>query len=78
VAYLIPSERPLKWQPYIRHTSNEPSTGASSDLNELGVNMIMRGHNARLNLNYTDGDANLTGAPGPDVSTISFGVQIQI
>ena len=78
VAYLLPSAKPLKWQPYIRHTSNDPSTGASSDLNELGVNMIMRGHNARLNVSYTDGDANLSGAPGPDVSTLSFGVQIQI
>jgi hypothetical protein len=40
--------------------------------------MIMKGHNARLNLNYTSGDANLTGTPGPDVGTLSFGVQIQI
>jgi hypothetical protein len=78
VAYLLPSTKPVKWQPYLRHTSNDPTTGASSDLNELGVNMIMRGHNARLNLSYTDGDANLSGAPGPDVSTLSFGVQIQI
>ncbi|MEO8465139.1 MAG: porin [Gammaproteobacteria bacterium] len=77
-AYLLPSAGKMKWQPYIRHTSNEPSTGASSDLNELGLNMIMRGHNARMNVSYTDGDANLSGAAGTDAHTLSFGVQIQI
>jgi len=78
VAYLLPSAGKMKWQPYIRHTSNEPTTGASSDLNELGLNMIMRGHNARMNVSYTDGDANLSGAAGANVHTLSFGVQIQI
>jgi hypothetical protein len=77
-AYLLPSEKSFKWQPYIRYTSNDPSSGASSDLTELGLNMIMKGHNARMNVSYTSGDANLTGAPGPDVNTLSFGVQIQI
>jgi len=62
----------------VRYTSNEPDSGADSDLAELGLNLIMRGHNARVNFSYTSGDANLTGAPGPDVDTLSFGVQIQI
>jgi hypothetical protein len=77
-AYLLPSEKTLKWQPYVRYTSNEPDSGADSDLAELGLNLIMRGHNARVNFSYTSGDANLTGAPGPDVDSLTFGVQIQI
>lgn len=77
-AYLFPSDTQLKWQPYVRFTSNEPDSGADSDLTELGLNLIMRGHNAKVNFSYTSGDANLTGAPGPDVDSLSFGVQIQI
>ena len=77
-AYLFPGSGTMKWQPYIRYTSNEPDSGADSDLAELGLNMILRGHNARLNVNWTSGDANLTGSPGADVDTLSFGVQIQI
>jgi hypothetical protein len=77
-AYLFPGSGMLKYQPYVRYTSNEPESGADSDLTEIGINFVMSGHNTRLNLSYTSGDANLTGAPGPDVDTFSFGVQIQI
>ena len=77
-AYLIGSGGTVKWQPYFRYTSNEPSSGTDSDLTELGLNMVIKGHNARMNVSYTSGDANLTGAPGPDADTISFGVQVQI
>jgi hypothetical protein len=77
-AYLLGGSGTMRYQPYVRYTSNEPESGADSDLAELGLNLIMKGHNARLNVNYTSGDANLTGAPGPDVDTLSFGVQIQI
>ena len=49
-----------------------------SDLSEVGLNYIINGHNLRLNVNYTTGDANLTGAPGADVSGLSIGLQIQI
>jgi hypothetical protein len=77
-AYLLGGNGTLRYQPYVRYTSNEPESGADSDLAELGLNLIMKGHNARLNVSYTSGDANLTGSPGPDVDTLSFGVQIQI
>ena len=93
-AYLFPSQSGWgKFQPYIRYTSNEPSSSSisgldpvtmlpvalpDSDLTEFGVNYIIKGHNLRLNFNYTTGDANLTGAPGADVDGVLFGVQIQI
>ena len=69
---------PGQFQPYIRYNSNEPESGSDSDLTELGLNYVIEGHNLRLNFNYTDGDANLSGARGPDVNTLTFGVQIQI
>ena len=69
----------VRYQPYVRRTSNVPTKGASSDLNELGLNFVIDGHNARLNVNYTNGNANLTGAAAAsDTSTVSFNVQIQI
>ena len=69
---------PGRFQPYIRRTSNKPDSGPHSDLNEVGLNYVINGHNLKLNLNYSDGDANLTGMPGPDVNALTFGVQIQI
>lgn len=67
-----------QFQPYVRYTENNPSDASSSDLLELGLNYIIRGHNARLNVNYTSGDANLTGLPGIDNDALLFGVQLQI
>ena len=66
------------FQPYIRFVSNNPSDGNDSDLTELGLNYIIKGHNARLNLNYSTGDANISGFQGGDVDVLSFGIQIQI
>lgn len=78
-AYLLPTELwQGRLQPYIRYTSNNPDNASDSDLTELGLNYIIRGHNLKLNLNYTDGDANLTGLPGSDVKAFSLGVQVQI
>jgi hypothetical protein len=78
-AYLLPGSGKLRWQPYLRFTKNEPSgTTPDSDLTELGLNMILKGHNARMNVSWLSGDANLTGSPGPDVDTLQFGIQVQI
>jgi hypothetical protein len=78
-AYLFGGDSTVRWQPYIRYNSNEPDGGlADSDLTELGLNMILKGHNARMNVSYTSGDANLSGFAGPDADTISFGIQVQI
>lgn len=80
VAYLLPGSSFIRWQPYVRYTSNEPDTAGvgDSDLSELGLNMIMKGHNARMNVSWSSGDANLSGAPGADVDSLTFGVQFQI
>src|SRR5690606_15696608 len=77
-AYLLPGSGPVRYQPYVRFTKNEPNGAPDSDLTEVGVNFVLKGHDARLNLNYTSGDANLTGYPGPDRDALFFGVQIQI
>ncbi len=80
-AYLFPGEAGIgRVQPYFRLTSNEPSDAAigDSELTEYGINYIINGHNLRLNVHVTDGDANLTGAPGADETRFGFGVQVQI
>ncbi|MAZ05120.1 porin [Marinobacter sp. SS8-8] len=78
-AFLMPGNvGPGRYQPYVRYTSNDPSSGESSSLTELGVNYIISGHNLKLNLNATSGDANASGAKGKDTDTVTFGVQFQI
>lgn len=77
-AFLFPAEMgPGKLQPYVRYVENSPSDAASTDLTEIGINYVISGHNARLNLNFSDGDANISGYPAPDVTRISAGVQLQ-
>ncbi len=79
-AYLLPANGgPGQFQPYIRYTNNDPSSGDDSDLTELGVNYVISGHNLRLNLNVTSGDANASGVKAAnDTDTITFGMQFQI
>ncbi len=78
-AYLMPAgDGASQYQPYLRFTGNSPSAGASSSLTELGVNYVVSGHNLKLNLNLTNGDANASGAQGADNNTITFGMQFQI
>ncbi|WP_439135431.1 hypothetical protein [Pseudomaricurvus sp.] len=69
---------PGKFQPYVRYVENDPSDAETSDSTEVGLNYVISGHNARLNLNYVDGDANASGYAGSDVNALTFGVQIQI
>ncbi len=67
------------YQPYVRYTDNSPSVGDSSSLTEVGVNYIISGQNLKLNLNFTTGDANASGAKAADdVDAITFGMQFQI
>ncbi len=78
-AYLLAdSNGPGRFQPYVRYTNNDPSSGKSSSLAELGSNYVISGHNLRLNLNVTSGDANASGAKGNNTNTITFGMQFQI
>ncbi len=78
-AYLFASKVGLgQFQPYLRYTFNEPTLGDDSDLTELGVNYVIDAHKLKLNLNYTTGDANLTGVKQADRDSIVFGMQYQI
>lgn len=78
-AFLVGSQvGPGKFQPYVRYTTNTPSTGAESSLSELGLNYVVSGQNLKLNLNFTTGDANASGAAGTDTKSASFGVQYQL
>jgi hypothetical protein len=77
-AFLFPGNTGVgKFQPYLRYVENNPSDAQDSDLAEVGVNYVISGHNARLNLNYGTGDANISGYAGADVDTVSFGAQLQ-
>lgn len=78
VAYLFPEASGVgKLQPYLRFVENSPTDAADTDLSEIGLNYIITGHNAKLNLNYSSGDANISGYPGADVDMLSFGAQLQ-
>ena len=78
-AYLFKNDQAFgEFQPYIRYVTNEPSDTDDTDLLELGLNYIIKGHNARLNINYGSGDANISGFPGNDTDVLSLGIQIQI
>ena len=78
-AYLFKNDQAYgDFQPYIRYVTNEPSDTEDTDLLELGLNYIIKGHNARLNVNYGTGDANISGFPGNDIDVLSLGIQIQI
>jgi len=85
-AWLFPAEVGVgKFQPYVRYTSTSPDDYADdSSLTEVGLNYVIRSHNAKVTLSYTNGDANLTGEPGEagspfqDGSAILLGAQVQI
>jgi hypothetical protein len=79
-AYLFPDAvGPGKFQPYLRYVENDPSDGSSTDLTELGLNYVISGHNALINLNLSVGDANSSGyKQGDDAKAVSVGVQLQI
>ncbi len=77
--YLFPQKIGFgKVQPYIRWNENMPEAGDDSDLLEVGLNYIISGHNARLNIHWRTGDANASGAAGTDVDTFLLGAQFQL
>jgi len=79
IGYLLPGSDNGRYQPYVRYVENSPTDLESTTLMEAGVNYIIKGHNAKLNLNFADGDANISGFKlGPESTSVSFGVQFQI
>ncbi len=77
VAYLFPGEGFGRFQPYVRFVENRPDDGANSDLTEVGLNYVIAAHNARFNLNFSSGDAGISGYQGADTDSLSLGVQLQ-
>ncbi len=75
--YLFPGGSKGRFQPYVRFVENSPSDAPNSNLTEVGLNYVISGHNARLNLNFSSGDANISGYRGPDRDSISFGLQLK-
>ena len=79
IAYLLPSTSDVgKIQPYFRFLESDPTNAEKNDASELGANYIIKGHSARLNLNYVIGDENISGYRGADTDSLTFGIQIQL
>jgi len=76
--YLFPGAiGPGKVQPYVRYTKNNPNDATSSDTTEWGMNYVISGNKASVNLNYTSGDANASGYAGKDTDTVTLGLMLQ-
>ena len=76
--YLLPEKiGPGKFQPYLRYTKNSPNDAKNSDTTEWGINYVILGHKASLNLNYAQGDANASGYAGNNTDTLTLGIQLQ-
>lgn len=83
--YLFPEKVGIgQFQPYVRYVNVEPDTSASREVYEGGVNYVIDGHNARINVSYQYGDLLSKGlnykstAAGENVSQMMVGFQWQI
>ncbi|WP_461518063.1 porin [Porticoccus sp.] len=76
--YLFPQKMGLgQFQPYMRYTKNDPDDADSSDTTEWGVNYVINGNKATVNLHYVTGDANASGYAGGDTDVVSLGLMLQ-
>lgn len=73
-----PKVGPGQFQPYGRFNTNMPKVGDHSYQGEFGLNYVIDGHNMRVNLHGTHGNANFTGYKGAKDTAIAVGVQVQI
>ncbi|MEW6676759.1 MAG: porin [Pseudomonadota bacterium] len=74
-AYLIPAQVGWgKFQPYARYqTFDNDLANTTTKQTDVGVNYVIKGHNARVSMNY--GKAKVTATP--DVKTFTVGLQVQ-
>lgn len=78
IAYLFPQVIGIgKVQPYFRYVENSPDDSISSDAIEIGMNYVISGQNAKLNMHFLSGDANASGYAGRDIDTFTVGLQLQ-
>jgi len=76
--YLFPNKvGPGQFQPYARYMKNDPEDADTSDTTEWGLNYVINGNKATINLHYVSGDANALGYPGMDTDVVSLGVILQ-
>jgi len=83
--YLFPQKIGIgQFQPFLRYVNVAPSTSATREVYEAGVNYIIDGHNAKVFASYQYGDLLSKGlnyrttATGEDVSQMMVGFQWQI
>ncbi|WP_367155994.1 hypothetical protein [Methylomonas sp. HYX-M1] len=83
--YLFPQKIGIgQFQPFLRYVNVAPSTSATREVYEAGLNYIIDGHNAKVFASYQYGDLLSKGlnykttATGEDVSQMMVGFQWQI
>lgn len=77
IAYLFPHQVGIgKFQPYVRYQKREVDEIDNSDSEQLdvGIHYVMKGHDARISLTYTDFDSDNDAA---DDDFLVLGVQLQ-
>lgn len=82
--YMFPDKVGMgNFQPYIRYTDVSPDNSADRDEIDVGVNYIIKGHNARVSMMYQYGDIATKGlnytpsASGKNVGAFKVGLQYQ-
>lgn len=82
--YMFPQEIGIgKLQPYVRYTDVSPDSSADRDEIDVGINYIIKGHNARISMMYQYGDIATKGlnytpsAAGNKVGAFKVGLQYQ-
>lgn len=84
--YLFPQKVGIgQFQPYLRYVNVEPDTSATREVYEAGLNYVIDGHNAKINVSYQYGDLLSKGllnyrndVSGESVSQMMVGFQWQI
>ena len=76
--YLFPQKIGFgQFQPYVRYMKNDPDDADTSDTTEWGLNYVINGYKATVNLHYVTGDANASGYAGMDTDIVSLGLILQ-
>lgn len=72
-AYLIPGEVGIgRFQPFVRYQKFEPDSAATTEVMDLGVNYVIKGHDARITGMYSK-----TEVGAVDTDRFVVGVQLQ-
>jgi hypothetical protein len=72
--YLFPATGPGQFQPVVRYAKGDVDNGPDGEVVDFGINYIIRGHNARVSLNYQRNQDSLFG----EDDVVTLGVQLQM